>query len=118
MAEKGRWLAANQYGGAIIWELTQDWTLPESRPLLDSLWYSLKSSVSLQNRSRTSWSPMRSGDQIRASEPFDLLDPQGRILTRSILDGKEQIARIGHLPHGVLLLRRSSDGDVVRWMNQ
>ncbi|MBK9578820.1 MAG: glycoside hydrolase family 18 protein [Fibrobacteres bacterium] len=118
VAEKGRWLAANQYGGAIIWELTQDWTLPESRPLLDSLWYSLRSSVSIQNRSRSAWAPMRSGDRIRASEPFDLLDPQGRILTRSILDGKEQIARIGQLPHGVLLLRRSTDGDVVRWMNQ
>lgn len=118
VAEKGRWLRSNQYGGAIIWELTQDWTLPESRPLLDSLWHTLNSSTSIHGRGNAIWSPTRSGIWIRATEPFDLMDAQGRILLRSISQGTDYQADARGLPHGVLLMRRSSDGNVVRWLNQ
>lgn len=117
VAEKGRWLSANQYGGAIIWELTQDWTLPESRPLLDSLWFSLGSSTSIHERSREIWSPLRSGNRIRATEPFDLVDPTGRILSRSVDLGSRHEVDIGNLPRGVILLRRPADGRVLRWLN-
>ncbi|HOX52995.1 MAG TPA: glycoside hydrolase family 18 protein [Fibrobacteria bacterium] len=115
VAEKGRWLAANQYGGAIIWELTQDWTLPESRPLLDSLWYSLGTAGITPRSIRGAWAPVRSGGQMESADPFEIMDANGRILARSVPQGAIHVARLDGLRSGVLILRNPARNQSIRW---
>lgn len=118
VAEKGRWLRSNQYGGAIIWELTQDWTLPESRPLLDSLWLTLSGSSASLPRIGTAWTATRMGNRIVADAPFEILDPAGRALGRSSGQGHVHSADASGLPHGLLLLRLLEDARSIRWINR
>jgi chitinase len=117
-AMKARWAKDNGYAGAIVWELSQDWSPNAGHPMLDSL-----ARILLENPSSTA--PSRKFDNFRlvldrasmtarisGAHPrrLDLLDLEGRIVRTAPRHGDLIELDLHGLRPGLYLVRGSSDG--------
>jgi len=112
-ATKARWAKDNGYAGAIVWELSQDWSPNAGHPLLDSLSrVLLGGSSSLVGRTSSDKFRLRwnaTGWTLRLENvepgPWTLFDTQGRAVRSGRWESTTTEIELGDLAPGLHLLR-------------
>ncbi len=111
-AMKARWAKENGYAGAIVWELSQDYSAASGHPIMDSLAKVLSGDpVSVASRGATGGGIRRVGNNVFVeladgeSGTLELVDPRGRVLRSTVGRGPVLRTSLDGIRPGVVLAR-------------